>query len=386
MRVKIINYEDLSESRELLNAREPNFFAIFIYFLFCLLIAVMLWLWFGKIDIVVKAAGIVRTVSNASVVRNINEGTVLRLNYSEGQIVEEGEVLFATSNEFYQIEYENYLLQQKKTSAEIRMLTKMEESVLKRKNLFQPNKTPLENEYYNRFEAFINRYGQLISNREKALVDVTAGRKLGADLISRNELDRLEREYEYTELELERYINETIFTVKNELETKKDQLLQINSRLRELEEEFRRSQVRAPITGVVQVIEKFNQGDFMPAGIAVLKIVPEKEEAELKMELSIANKDIGLIKTGQQVKYRFLALPYKEYGTLNGEIKVVAGDIFETQDPSMSYKVEGTIEQAELYDKEGVPAQIKVGMLCDARIIVKRKKILYIVLEKLDFR
>lgn len=386
MRVKIINYEDLSESRELLNAREPNFFAVFIYLLFCLLIAVMLWLWFGEIDIVVKASGIVRTVSNVSIIRNINEGTVVYLNYREGQVVEAGEVLYALSNRFHQIEYENCLLQKKKISAEIGMLSKLEESMLKQVNLFQLDKTPLENEYFSRYEAFQKKYEQLISNREKAFLEVTAGRKLGADLISRNELDRLEREYEYAALELDKYFNETIFAIKSELKTQKDQLLQINSKLRELEEEFRRSQVRAPISGVVQVIEKFNQGDFMPAGMAVIKIVPEKEDTKLKMELSIANKDIGLIKTGQQVKYRFLALPYKEYGTLTGEIKVVAGDISVTQDPLMPYRVEGTIEQTKLYDKEGNPAQIKVGMLCDARIIVKRKKILYIVLEKLDFR
>jgi HlyD family secretion protein len=48
--------------------------------------------------------------------------------------------------------------------------------------------------------------------------------------------------------------------------------------------------------------------------------------------------------------------------------------------------VEGSVAKLTLSDKKGVPAEIKVGMLCDARIVVKRKKILYIVLEKLDFR
>lgn len=386
MRVKLIDYEDLTDSRELLNASEPSFFAFLIYFLCLLLVAAFVWSWLGEIDIVVKTAGIVRTIDNVSLIRNINEGIVIDLNYQEGQKVQKGDLLYVISNRFREIENESYLIQQRKILAEIEMLTKLEKSVLNRENYFRSDGRSLENEYHNRFGAFQNKYQQLKSNYEKAQIDWVNGKKLGADLISKTELDRLERDYKYAELELDKYLNETIFNLKNELHTKKDQLLQINAKLNELTEYSQRSRVRTPISGVIQVIENFNQGDFIPEEVEVLRIVPDQERANLKMELTIANKDIGLIKTGQQVKYRFLALPFKEYGTLEGKIQVVAGDITGIHNSVPSYRVEGSVEKVRLSDKKGVPAEIKVGMLCDARIVVKRKKILHIVLEKLDLR
>jgi multidrug efflux pump subunit AcrA (membrane-fusion protein) len=382
----LLDYEDLTDSRELLNAGEPNFFAFLIYLLCLILVAAFVWSWFGEIDIVVKATGIVRTIDNVSLIRNINEGIVIDLNYQEGQRVQKGDLLYVTSNRFREIENESYLIQQRKISAEIEMLTKLEKSILDRKNCFRSDGTSLENEYYNRFGAFQNKYRQLKSNYEKAQIDWVNGKKLGVDLISKIELDRLERDYQYARLELDKYLNETIFNLKNQWQAKKDQLLQINDKLNEFTEYSQRSRVRAPISGVIQVIENFNQGDFMPEEIEVLRIVPDQEKANLKIELTIANKDIGLVKTGQQVKYRFLALPFKEYGTLEGKVKVVAVDITGVQNSALSYRVEGSVAKLTLSDKKGVPAEIKVGMLCDARIVVKRKKILYIVLEKLDFR
>jgi ABC-type bacteriocin/lantibiotic exporter with double-glycine peptidase domain len=65
------------------------------------------------------------------------------------------------------------------------------------------------------------------------------------------------------------------------------------------------------------------------------------------------------------------------YDTLIGDI---------TGNNNTAYRVEGTVGKTRLYDKKGVPAYLKVGMLCEARVIVKRKKLLDVVLEKLDFR
>ncbi len=386
MRVKLIDYKDLSDSRELLDAGEPNFFAILIYFLVLLLTAAIVWLCFGKIDVVIEATGIVRTINYVSVIRNINDGIVNQVNYQEGQRVQKGDLLYTTSNHFHEIENESNQIQKNKITSEIAMLARMEKSIVSHKNLFQANITTLENQYYNQFEVYQNKYEQLRSNYEKAQIDWMNGQKLGARIISQNSLDQFERDYKFAGLELNKYQNETIFNVKNDLQTKQDQLLQINDKLNELAENFRRGQVRTPISGIVQIIANFNKGDFIPAGTEVLRIVPVKKRANLKMEITVANKDIGLIKSGQRVTYRFLALPFKEYGILAGKVRVVAGDVSTAQDSIMPYRVEGTVIKTKLYDKSGIPAEIKVGMLCEARIILKRKKLLYVVLEKLDFR
>ena len=123
----------------------------------------------------------------------------------------------------------------------------------------------------------------------------------------------------------------------------------------------------------------------MPSGIEVLRIIPEDGD-RYKVEIMVQNKDISQLKIGQELKYRFLALPYKEYGTLEGEIKKISEDAVVNQgEANMAYRVEATIIGTELYDKNGKVTRVKPGMLCEVRVVVRQKKILYYVLEKLNF-
>jgi len=45
-----------------------------------------------------------------------------------------------------------------------------------------------------------------------------------------------------------------------------------------------------------------------------------------------------------------------------------------------------SIENRPLYSRKGEEAKIKVGMLCKGYVIIDSKKILYYLLEKLDFK
>lgn len=40
----------------------------------------------------------------------------------------------------------------------------------------------------------------------------------------------------------------------------------------------------------------------------------------------IPNKDIANIKEGEDIKYSFEALPYREYGFLNGKVNSISDD------------------------------------------------------------
>ncbi|WP_278184254.1 HlyD family efflux transporter periplasmic adaptor subunit [Alkaliphilus metalliredigens] len=111
------------------------------------------------------------------------------------------------------------------------------------------------------------------------------------------------------------------------------------------------------------------------------------DDSNYTVRIYPSNEDIANINIGDKVKYNFLALPYKEYGELTGKIARIATDTKTTQEGNSSYYlVESDIETRALVSYKGEEADIKVGMICEARIVTKTKKILHYLLEKIDLR
>ena len=73
--------------------RPPRYMATLIWLVLLILAAALLWAWFGEIDHVVKATGVIRPQANVSTVRNIVGGKVKMVGAREGDHVEQGDLL-----------------------------------------------------------------------------------------------------------------------------------------------------------------------------------------------------------------------------------------------------------------------------------------------------
>lgn len=82
--------------------------------------------------------------------------------------------------------------------------------------------------------------------------------------------------------------------------------------------------LRAPSDGVVQALTLFTQGQVVPAGQEVMRIVPES--ATMEVEAYIPNKDIGFVRQGQDVSIKVDSFPFTRYGMLSGKVSRVAQD------------------------------------------------------------
>jgi len=160
--------------------------------------------------------------------------------------------------------------------------------------------------------------------------------------------------------------------------------MQLKSQLLDINKNISSSYVKAPITGNVELLENLNSGDYIPAGLKIAKIIPAVG-VNYKMVITVKNRDISKLKEGQIIKYRFISLPYKEYGVSIGKISEIASDVSVEDKSNLNYKIEATINNTELVSNKGKIKYIKTGMLSETRIITGRKKILYYILEKLDF-
>ena len=98
----------------------------------------------------------------------------------------------------------------------------------------------------------------------------------------------------------------------------------------------------------------------------------------------IPTKDIANIKDGEEIKYSFEALPYREYGFLDGKIESISPDSKIDNEKGIAFSVgEGSLNSNSLYSNKGEESFIKPGMMCEARIITRKEKMLYYLLEKI---
>lgn len=80
----------------------------------------------------------------------------------------------------------------------------------------------------------------------------------------------------------------------------------------------------APITGTVQATAVTTIGQVVTTGQQLMQIVPKGTPVEI--EAYILNSDAGFVKVGQEVTIKVDTFPYTRYGTIAGRVEKVATD------------------------------------------------------------
>ena len=80
----------------------------------------------------------------------------------------------------------------------------------------------------------------------------------------------------------------------------------------------------APVAGVVQQLAVHAKGAIVSVAQPVVMIVPDGEGIAVEAEL--ANKDSGFVRAGQNVEIKVESFPFTRYGTVPGEVVHVSGD------------------------------------------------------------
>jgi HlyD family secretion protein len=144
-------------------------------------------------------------------------------------------------------------------------------------------------------------------------------------------------------------------------------------------------EVTAPIDGVISLSENINQGDVVQSGTVICNIIPHESDSFV-VEMVLGNRDRVGIEPGDEVKFRFDALPYQEYGTVNGKVTKISRDAQTNVATGQSYyTVEASIENKPLTGNNGKMAQLIVGMSAQGQIVSEKKSVLEWLLDSLDF-
>jgi HlyD family type I secretion membrane fusion protein len=135
----------------------------------------------------------------------------------------------------------------------------------------------------------------------------------------------------------------------------------------------------APCAGTILRLHVKNSGAVLDEGDAVAELVCEGET--LQAELKVPEAGVGKLKTGQGVKLKYDAFPYQRYGVKSGRLTWLSPSAVETKEGA-SFKAHVEIADTEV-QTQGQSRPLFAGMSGKAEIVVGSRSLIEYVFEPL---
>lgn len=277
-----------------------------------------LWMYFGKVDIVVTARGLIIPTGEEKVVQSLDKGVVTTLAVKEGEYVTEGQLVAIVSPAEY-------------------------EPGLELNNLREE-------------EARISQ--QLASDRTKLSIASNEKARLESvrDIIPSSRYDQSAKEV----TELSHNIGALSASL-SEIRNKRVQL------------EKQKQYLKSPIDGFVNKILVHTEGGVVQPAEKIMTIVPKDASKIIKAQ--VMNQDVGFIETGMPVSIKVDTFNFQKYGILNGVVTVVSPNSIEDEKLGPIYEVYIEPKNTTLL-VEGKKQSIKYGMTTQNEIKIGKRRII----------
>lgn len=160
------------------------------------------------------------------------------------------------------------------------------------------------------------------------------------------------------------------------------------SEAQRLREEQTQYTLRAPAAGVLVGFNGWSAGGFVAAGQSLGAVSPEDT---LQVETYVSPRDIGLVRVGQAARLQIDAYPYTQWGTLDGTVTAISGDLVGGVVPTAAngnggatpagFKVLVRPAVTFLALPNGVRGELKKGLTLSARFLVARRSVFQLLYE-----
>ncbi|MEE8452837.1 MAG: HlyD family efflux transporter periplasmic adaptor subunit [Thermoguttaceae bacterium] len=152
--------------------------------------------------------------------------------------------------------------------------------------------------------------------------------------------------------------------------------------LANLELDRRQAVVCASTDGVVTMVAT-KIGDIIEPGKLGITMARQKG---FQFEVTVSNADVAHLRTGLPARIKLDAYDYQKYGTLAGTLKTLAPDSEVMEGPEGTqvavYKVEITLSQDEV-GRDEHHGPVRLGMTGQAEIVTDRESILTLLLRRI---
>ncbi|CAG0970438.1 Leukotoxin export protein LtxD [Methylophilaceae bacterium] len=337
--------------------------------LLLLLLALLLWAAFGRLDIVAVAEGKLIPKTYLKIVQPAESGIVREIAVAEGQHVEAGQVLVrmdaniseADSKSIRQA-LEHKTLELRRTDAELSGLPFVREAG-DSPQLFQR----IQAAYLSNRRALEDDLAAERASRQRATQELASAleiqRKLeetlpayqaqeasfeklgkvgfaGNLMVMEKKRERIEKEQDlqaqkYNAMSLQASIAQSdrrLAQIQSDYRQKLEaERVAIYAEHQRLEQEWAKQlhrnsllELKAPQAGIIKDLATHTPGTVVSPGTVLMTLVPNSEQ--LLAEVWVKNTDAGFVRRGQEVKVKLSAYPFQKYGMVTGNVLRVSAD------------------------------------------------------------
>ena len=126
--------------------------------------------------------------------------------------------------------------------------------------------------------------------------------------------------------ESESKLSQRVAGIVEQLEKERENEVQLFEELKGLNKLEKKSAVRAPVDSIVLDIPASSVGTIVREGEVVIKLVPR--DVPLVLEVDVNPKDISELKIGVPVSIKLDALPFQQFGDIEGTLVYISEDTF----------------------------------------------------------
>jgi len=438
------NLEDHSaEGIEILSSEPSRLTRIMIYILFSLLLAGIVWSFFGRADVIVRATGLLGAESNERRVYAAIDGELVNVYMAEGMPVSEGDVLARVNApgavelatralsakmklEESERQYAILPLQKKVIEQRMELLSvQIEAQELENEKRLSEGMAKLTEEQKLKLEKARAKLEKARNELNYAKLEVEKHERLfqmpGGGGISRNQVEEKRKDYldkrtayqlaqaELAEFEIE--LNKEYLKRKTDIQKEYENLLGLYAQYEEkayqlanvenqTESELRLARatyegaarisfddideenflrIRAPVSGMITMVELNQPGDKVESKKPIAGIAPA--DARMVLHVEIEESDRGFLREGMPVKMKFNAFPYQRYGFISGTLEYISpATIINPQTKRPVYKGRVHLDRHH-FSVENTQIPLRYGMTATVEIVTRQRRLIDLALD-----
>jgi adhesin transport system membrane fusion protein len=410
-------------SREM-SGREGARNSLILFIVIALLVVLGFWAYFTELDNVTRGEGKIVSEMQNQIVQAAEKGVLMRRYVSEGDLVEENQVLFEIDPIDASTELNRII--QRFTSLQIKELRLRSEIngeplsipnemralspvvAASEESLFQARRTELSGAMAILDQKLLQREQELaeaqvsirtasntsdLLSQEIALLEPLVAQNAVPEtrlLEMRRQLEQasgsqqradttsLRAEAGMAEVRREMTNREEEYTLESmgQLSDVVSEMSELNKVIPSLQDRVGRTVVRAPVKGIVNRVNFRTAGGYVQQGDVMLELVPTGDN--LVIEARIQPRDISKIMPEDDVRIRLSAYDSTRYGTVDGRVIRISPDA--TVDPDSQtaesfYLIDVAIEGA-LLDEAGTQVEYLPGMTATVDVLSGKRSIL----------
>jgi hemolysin D len=407
--------------------RQPTspFGRMVFWVLLVLILILLAVLYFGKVDVTVAGRGQIISSSNVQVIQPLEAGVLERIHVKVGDRVKAGDVLFELAPDLLAATVEaneekgasfsleaqrlNALLTGRDFSPNCGQVACPPDLAEQETQLFYSTKQAFEsriNSFRSQMEGIRQRQKTLQLQQRNAqqqlqLVNAELQRLAPvADLVARNEITNLQQQQTRYQGDISRLTSETAEAAyelqkitqqeqeyrnqfRNELSGQlvnaKREIITVEATEAQSDFQKDKQQLKAPRDGVVTELKVNTEGAVIGPSQILAKLVDDSQPMQAKVLVS--NRDIGLLKSGQDVKIKVDAFDYQKYGMLYGKLAYIGNNQLsseQTNTPEDEQPLPFTAIvnlNKQTMKINGKERQLDAGMSVSGEIMVGRRRL-----------